>query len=127
MPTYANASSRPTGWRRILSWTLQALVGAAFLAAGGAKLAGVEHLVQLFDQIGFGQWLRYLTAALEITGGVLVLIPRTAFVGSLLLICIMLGALLTHLLLIGGNSAPAAMLLAGGSGIAWLRRPAKIA
>jgi len=40
------------------AWVLQGLLAAAFLAAGGAKLAGVPMMVQVFDQIGMGQWFR---------------------------------------------------------------------
>jgi hypothetical protein len=32
--------------------------------------------VGLFRQIGLGQWFRYFTGAVEILGGVLVLVPR---------------------------------------------------
>jgi hypothetical protein len=38
------------------------VVAAAFLAAAGAKLAGVPMLVDVFNQIGLGQDFRYVTA-----------------------------------------------------------------
>src|SRR5260221_12787834 len=61
---------------------LQGLLAAAFLAAGGAKLAGVPTLVQLFDQIGAGQWLRIVTGLVEVAGAVALLGPGFARLGA---------------------------------------------
>ena len=59
-------SSRPS--RRIGAWTLQGIIAAAFLAAGAAKLAGVPFMVDLFAQIGLGQWFRVVTGVVEVVG-----------------------------------------------------------
>ena len=56
-----------------------------FLLAGGLKLAGVEPMVAMFETIGLGQWFRYLTGGLEVTGAILLLIPTTVLVGGSLL------------------------------------------
>ena len=106
-----------------LAWALQGAAAAAFIAAGGAKLAGVRQMVDIFEQIGVGQWFRYLTGALEITGALLILTPRSAFWGALLLVCVMTGAVVTHLAIIGGNPVPAMVLLAITGSVAVLRRP----
>jgi len=45
-----------------------------------------------FDKIGWGQWVRYVTGMMQVTGGVLVLIPRTLAVGAAMLACTMVGA-----------------------------------
>ena len=74
-------SGRPS--RRIGAWALQGLVAAAFLAAGSAKLAGIPFMVDLFQQIGLGQWFRVVTGAVEVTGAVALLIPGLASVGAL--------------------------------------------
>jgi putative oxidoreductase len=47
--------------------------------------------VKLFDQIG-GTWFRYLTGLLQVTGAVLVLVPRTFLIGIVILACTMAGA-----------------------------------
>lgn len=91
-------------------WGIQILLALAFLAAGGAKLAGVEKMVMLFDQIGYGQWFRYLTGGLEVAGAILILIPKTAKFAAAMLACIMVGAIGTHLFLIGGSFVPALVL-----------------
>jgi uncharacterized membrane protein YphA (DoxX/SURF4 family) len=58
-----------------LIWALQILVAVAFLGAGGSKLAGTEAMVSMFEAIGFGQSLRYLTGIVEVVAAMLLLIP----------------------------------------------------
>lgn len=112
----------PVGAAKIISWVLRLLSAAAFLAAGSAKLAGVPMMVAIFDQIGFGQWFRLFTGVVEIAGAIAILFPATVAFGAVLLAVTMVGAVFTHLLLIGGNPLPAIVLLAITSTVAWLHR-----
>jgi len=58
---------RNYGWpERIVVW----LLTFVFLAAGGAKLAGVPDIVAVFDRFGLPQWFMYMTAAVEISGAI---------------------------------------------------------
>jgi len=107
---------------RIADWGLRIVIALAFLAAGSAKLAGAAPMVQIFTAVGIGQWFRFVTGALEISGGLLVILPRTSVYGAALLTCVMVGALLTHAFVIGGNPVPAAILLALNLALLWLRR-----
>ncbi|HSX63114.1 MAG TPA: DoxX family protein [Pseudoxanthomonas sp.] len=108
--------------RRIV-WAVRILLALAFGAAGFAKLAGVPQMVQVFDAIGFGQWFRYVTGAVEIAGAALLLIPASGFVGGLLLFATMVGGVATHLLLIGGSPVPALVLGLLSGFVAWRLRP----
>src|SRR6266705_7021249 len=83
--------------RRICAWMLQGIIAAAFLAAGAAKLAGVPFMVDLFAQIGIGQWFRVVTDVVEIAGAVALLVPGLASIGALWLGGTMVGAVATHL------------------------------
>ncbi|SEI05822.1 DoxX family protein [Pseudomonas asplenii] len=112
----------PTRAARITSWVLRLLSAAAFLAAGSAKLAGVPMMVAIFDQIGAGQWFRIFTGVVEIAGAIAILLPVTVAFGAVLLAVTMIGAVFTHLVLIGGNPLPAIVLLAITSTVAWLHR-----
>jgi len=103
-------------------WTLQIIVGLAFIAAATAKLAGAPPMVAIFDQIGIGQWFRYVTAVVELAGGILLLWPNRSVYGAALLTCTMVGALITHFTLIGGNAVPAAVLLLLSVALLWLNR-----
>ena len=49
-------------------WGVRILLALAFGAAGAAKLVGAPMMVGTFDAIGWGQWLRYLTGAVEVLG-----------------------------------------------------------
>lgn len=102
-------------------WILQGGAALMFLLAGSLKLSGVPEMVATFDAIGFGQWFRYTTGAIEVVAAIALLLPRTAVFGALLLVPTMVGAVVTHLV-IGGPIAPAAVLLGVTSVIAWARR-----
>ena len=105
-------------------WTLQVLAALAFLAAGGSKLAGSPMMVAEFQKIGLGQWFRYVTGLLEITGAVAVVVPKTAFYGAALLATVMVGALIAHAAVLGlAIAMPAFFLLVLTGTIAYFRRP----
>jgi putative oxidoreductase len=116
-----NLSANANG--RIL-WTLRVALALAFGAAGGAKLASVPQMVQIFDLIGIGQWFRYVTGIVEIGGAILLLVPGTGFLGGLLLGVTMVFATATHLLVIGGSPMPAAVLAVLSAFVAYRLRPA---
>ena len=117
-------ASRPSKAANITLWAIQGLLALAFVMAGGSKLAGDEQMVAMFQQIGFGQWFRYLTGAIEVTGAIMLLIPRTAVIGGGLLAVTMVAGIGTHLFLIGGSPVPAIVLLALASIVVWHRRAA---
>src|SRR5712671_4081546 len=108
--TIARPASRKG--RLITLWTLSALAALTFIGAGGAKLAGAAVMVELFDKVGLGQWFRYCTGLLEVAAGIGLLISRYAFYAAILLVIVMIGAIITHLAIVGGSPAPAASLLA---------------
>jgi putative oxidoreductase len=104
-------------------WVLQVASAAMFLAAGSSKLLGAGAMVQMFAAVGLGQWFRYLTGAVEVISALLLLVPSLAFFGAVALIPTMIGAVITHIFVIGGSPAPAIFLLAATSTVAWIRRP----
>lgn len=107
-PTTSQRSFKATN---VSLWVLQVVTAAAFLMAGFGTLSGYPMMVETFDKIGIGQWFRYVTGAIEIASAILLLIPRMTPVGAALLFCTMIGAVLSHLLLIGGSPVPALVLL----------------
>jgi putative oxidoreductase len=122
----ANGSKTETSftgsrWKARVPWALQVVLGLAFLAAGGAKLAGVQQFVELFDKIGLGQWFRYFTALCEIAGGVLLFWPKTVLPAVALLCCVMVGAVIVHLNVMHDNPADAVVLFLLLGMLAWLR------
>jgi putative oxidoreductase len=80
-------------------WMFRGAVALIFVLTGVDKFS--DSWVKLFQEIGFGQWFRYLTGVVEILGGVLVLIPRTVTAGLALLACTMASAALILVFVIG--------------------------
>lgn len=105
----------------ILLWVVQGLLGFAFVLVGTTKLAGAEQAVQLFDDIGAGQWFRYVVGALEVAGGIGLFVPRLAGLAGLGLAGLMLGAVVTHIFVIGGTFALPLILGALAALVAWGR------
>lgn len=111
----------PSRGRVVASWIVQVFLAAVFLAAGGAKLAGVPMMVQIFDQIGMGQWFRIVTGLVEVAGAVALLVPGFAALGAAWLGATMFFAVLTHLFILPGSALPALILLALNVLLVWLR------
>ena len=118
--TQGKASSH-SGPLTVALWVVSVATAGMFLMAGWPKLAGAPQMVQMFDAIGVGQWFRYLTGAVEVGSAVALLVPGAAFYGAAALAATMVGAILTHLLIVGGSPAVAATLLVATSFIAWTR------
>lgn len=93
----------PIGIRVFLSF--------AFAAAGLAKLAGVQTMVDEFDMIGLGQWFRYVTGIIEVGVAILIWVPRRTAHAAALMICVIIGALFAHAAVLGMASSPPAMVL----------------
>ena len=113
--------ARPAKGLNIVLWILQILAAATFFLAGGSKLAGVAPMVEMFDRIGLGQWFRYLTGGLEVTGAILLLIPGTVVPGGALLVVTMVGAIATHLFILGGSPVPPIVLFVMVGTVTWYR------
>src|SRR5437867_1006357 len=75
----------------LAAWLPRLAVALVFLSVGSSKFRD-PMWIRIFGQIGLGQWFRYLTGVMQIAGGILVLIPRTALLGIALAACTMLGA-----------------------------------
>jgi putative oxidoreductase len=118
-------SVRPA--RRVGAWALQGIVAAAFLAAGSAKLAGVPFMVDLFTQIGLGQWFRVTTGVVEVAGAIALLVPGLASIGALWLGGTMIGGVATHLFVL--HTSPVAAIVLGllNALVVYLRRDELVA
>jgi putative oxidoreductase len=124
--TASHPPATATTRRRVLSiavWALQALLAIMFAMAGLAKVFGDPAMVEMFATIGVGQWFRYVVGALEIAGAVGVLIPRFSGLAALGLVCLMAGATLTNVLVLGASPLLPLVLLAVGVLVAWGRWP----
>ena len=113
--------------KNVVSWVLAVLLALLFALVGGLKLLGVPAAVKEFDMIGFGQWFRYLTGVLEVTGAVGLMIPKFRLQGALLIACIMAGATMINLwiLHVPGLARVTAVLMAMALVLVWLSQSTK--
>jgi putative oxidoreductase len=73
-------------------WTARIALAAVFLFAAVPKLAGMHTSVNMFAQLGAGQWLRYFVGTAELAGAVGLLVPRLAALAAACLAADMVGA-----------------------------------
>lgn len=113
--------------KNVVGWILAVFLAILFALVGGMKLLGVPAAVKEFDQIGFGQWFRYVTGVLEVTGAVGLLMTRFRFRAALQIAAIMLGATAINLwvLHLPGLARVTVVLMALALTLAALRRPQK--
>ena len=107
-------------------WALRIFLAVAFLFFGLLKFREGDGslYVRIFELVGFGQWFRYFTGVVEVAGALLMLLPRATPVAVVLLAPTMIGALLTHVLVIGLKPASVVvvLLLAGVLYVGWRYR-----
>lgn len=115
---------------RLISWAAQ-LVAAVILGQTlFFKFSGAPESIFIFSSVGIEPWGRYATALTELVAVVMLLTPRTAALGALLAIAVMVGALGSHLLFLGievqGDGGTlfvlALVVTAAASVVLWLRR-----
>jgi putative oxidoreductase len=103
-------------------WVVQGLGATLFLISGLAKLSGDHHMIQSLAAIGIHQGFRYVGALIEFVSAILLLVPAISGVGALLLVPIMIGAILAHLLVVGGSLTLPTGLLIIACVVAWGRK-----
>ena len=108
----------------VLLWCVQALLAFVFVNAAWAKLAGNPEMVALFTAVGSGQWFRYVTGILELTGAVLIVLPTTRRVGAALLATVMLGAIPVHLFILHVPLTTPGILFVMSGCVVWGSAPA---
>lgn len=85
--------------RSVAVWAGAIFLAVAFVAVGLSKFEGTSAMrwAERFQQWGYPASAAYVVGALEMLGGLGVLIPRWRRVASLTLVILMTGALGTHL------------------------------
>ena len=100
---------------------IELLLAGIFFIVGGAKLAGRHDMVALFRDVGLGQWFRYLTGAIEVTGAALLVFPLLAGISAIALGTVMIAATLIELFVLHRPPIAALACLSGHSFVAWSR------
>lgn len=86
--------------RRIAEWTGALFMAAVFILVGLSKLEGGSAIRwrERFEHWGYPANIQYVVGAVEILGGLGVLIPRWRRAGALTLGVLMMGAMGTHII-----------------------------
>lgn len=109
----------------VIGWALRVLVALIFLYEGFDKFAERRLWIRVFAEIGIGQWFRYATGILEIVGAALILVPRATMAAVVMLLCVLVGALLAQIFIIGiglPHTAIVCVLFTAVSAIGWRHR-----
>jgi len=109
------------GWVRVAELGL----GLLFVCAGTVKVAGMPFMVDLFALLGFGQWLRFVTAFVELTGGLLLLAGRLEYLADLSLAVIMVGATVASIIVFDRSPIPPLLTFILLVVLAWKRYPSE--
>ena len=107
--------------RLVLLELTEVVLAAVFFIVGGAKLIGRQDMVALFQDIGVGQWLRYLTGTLEVVGAALLVVPLLSAASALILGGVMIVATLIELFVLHRPPVAALACLSGHTFVAWAR------
>ena len=119
----STAAEGPGKALSITTWVLQILLGAFMIVASGTpKIFGVEAAAEGFDVIGWGDWFMYLVGALEIAGGIGLLIPRISGLAAAALGLLMVGAAIFNVAILDFPVLTPLILLVLFAAVAWVRR-----
>lgn len=91
--------------KKVLSLVLRIVAAVILLQTLYFKFTGAPESVDLFTKLGVEPWGRIGTGVVELFTGILLLIPSTAFLGAFLGMGVMTGAIGSHLLVLGIESA----------------------
>lgn len=89
---------------QLLSWTLRIVSALILLQTLFFKFSAHPESVELFTKLGVEPWGRIGTGVIELVCSILLLLPSTVFIGAILGVGLMAGAILSHLTVIGIES-----------------------
>ncbi len=90
-----------SGSTRIASWFCQLAAAAILLQTLFFKFTGAPESVAIFSQLGAEPWGRIGIGVAELVAAVLLLVPASAALGALVAAGLMVGAVGSHLLVLG--------------------------
>lgn len=85
----------------IFSWVCQIIAVIILGQTLFFKFTGAPESIALFTKLGVEPWGRIGSGMFELIAVILLLIPRTAVLGALLGVVVMLGAIFSHLTVLG--------------------------
>ena len=87
--------------KNIILWAIRIGVAVILFQTLYFKFTGAPESIYIFEKTGAGDAGRYGSGIVELIAGVLLLIPRTAWLGALLALGVISGAIFFHLTSLG--------------------------
>ena len=91
----------PSKIKSIVSWIFRGTAAVILLQTLFFKFTGAEESVYIFTKVGLEPFGRYASGVVELVAAVLLLFRCHAWVGALLAIGMMTGAIASHLTVLG--------------------------
>src|SRR5215469_13373576 len=85
----------------VVSWVCRVMAAVILLQTLYFKFSGAEESVYIFTKVGLEPWGRYASGVAELFAAVLLLFPRTVWLGAVIAAAVMLGAIGSHLTKLG--------------------------
>lgn len=92
---------RPTNSASFGTWALQLLVAGILLQTLFFKFTGAAESVYIFSTLGAEPWGRIGSGVVELIAAILLLVPATTTVGAAVALGVMVGAIMSHLTVLG--------------------------
>ncbi len=90
--------------RNVTSILLRIIAAIILLQTLYFKFSSHPESVELFTKLGVEPWGRIATGVIELIAGILLLVPTTVFIGAILGVGLMTGAIISHLTALGVES-----------------------
>ena len=85
----------------VLSWALRIIAAVILLQTLFFKFSAAPESVYIFTKVGAEPWGRIGSGVVELIAALLLLTPRFSWLGSVLALGVMAGAILSHLTVLG--------------------------
>lgn len=85
----------------ILFWAARIIAALLLLQTLFFKFTAAPESVEIFSKLGIEPWGRIGTGVMELIAAVLILIPSTVWLGAVLAVGLMAGAVFSHLTVLG--------------------------
>lgn len=85
----------------LLFWFARIVAALIMLQTLYFKFTGAKESIEIFTRMGMEPWGRVGTGVVELIASILILIPATVWLGAILSIGVISGAILSHLTILG--------------------------
>jgi len=85
----------------IIAWICRVAAAVILLQTLFFKFTAAPESVYIFTKVGLEPWGRISSGAAELIAAILILIPRTTWLGAGLALAVMAGAIFSHLTVLG--------------------------